>query len=526
MTEQPPRPVAEGHLSKTPLAHVLVNIANRRLTGTLAVWPDPQPEGRPQAGQDRIRFQEGMATAVRPLQSVANMDRALGALFTRQEAPYAFYEADLVGSGEGILRGELDPYAVVARALRGLAPEHAMEAVLARLGDTPLRLRSDAPLDRLELEPEELELVARLRQPAAVPELLHRSPDPQLSRRVLYLLAITRSVDATAQAGAPSAAGTRPSPPSSGAFRPAASASSGAPGRRTPSNSGTRPTSQRPSRSGRSSLIPSEPAPPPAVPDGLAPEMASRWREIERRAREIDDQTYFEMLGVERSDGQGAIHDAYLEQVKRWHPDRLPPDLQPLKPWMERIFHLVTEARDTLSDADRRGEYVRAVQSGGGTPASDRKVNAIVGAAIQFQKVEVFARRKSWDDALEVLDEALELNPDEADFHAMRSWLLLQKHSTDANAPFNEMLEGAERALSLDERSARAHYTRGLILKRLGRTREAVRHFEKVTEIDPKHIEAAREVRLARMRARSSTAPSAPEGRPSLLSKLFGGKKK
>lgn len=277
----------------------------------------------------------------------------------------------------------------------------------------------------------------------------------------------------------------------------------------------------------RSSRAPAaRPEPPPSAPPHLPVELGRRWREIVDRAEAIENQTYFDMLGVERSDGAQTVRDAYLEQVKRWHPDRIPTELHPLKPWMQRIFHHVTEARDTLVDPDARAQYIKAVQSGGGTPASERKVNAIVGSAIEFQKVEVLARRKNWDEALAVLEEALELNPDEADFHAMRAWLQFQKHGADESAPLREMIHSVDRALELDATCVRAHYAKGVILKRLGKLREAVGHFRKVTELDPRHIEAAREVRLAEMRSRSGSRVPQEQGRPSLLSKLFGGKKK
>ncbi|MFW6197649.1 MAG: hypothetical protein ACOC5B_02175, partial [Myxococcota bacterium] len=146
MTESAPQPVAEGTLARTPLAHVLVNITLRRMSGTLAVWPDPGPGGEAPRGQDRVRFEYGVAVAVRPRSAVSAIDPALRALFAREQAPYAFFEADLVGSGPEVLEGRVDPYALVADVLRGSAGAPFIDAVLERLGSASLRLRPDAPV--------------------------------------------------------------------------------------------------------------------------------------------------------------------------------------------------------------------------------------------------------------------------------------------------------------------------------------------------------------------------------------------
>jgi tetratricopeptide (TPR) repeat protein len=511
-----PNPVYEGALTQTPLAHVLVNIARRRLDGTLALWPEPEASHR---GQDRILFERGIAVRMRPLEPVANLDRALGSLFARRGAPYAFYEADLVGRGERTLQGQVDPYGLVARALRGPAAHthaEAMEQVIERLGSSGWQVRSEAPLHRYAFELDESRVIERLAHPATLPELVAEWGDPTVPRRVLYLLAITRSLAAVGSAattsgpvaseGHPSRAGsTAPSPPV---------------GSSPPS-----PTSAPP-RARRSSRAPAAPMSAPPPPPDLPPELERRWTEIAERAEAIEHQTYFDMLGIDRSVGPSAVRDAYLEQVKHWHPDRLPPELQTLAPWVQRIFHHVTEARDTLSDAEQRVSYIKAVQGGGGTPDAERRVGAIVGAAMEFQKVEVLARRKHWDEALTVLEEALTLNPDEADFHAMRAWLLFQKHGSGEGAPVTDMRSSVDRALRLEPACVRAHYTKGLILKQLGDVDQALEHFRRVTELDPRHIEAAREVRIADMRGRGTSQAPPGGDRPSLLGKLFGSTKK
>jgi len=129
---------------------------------------------------------------------------------------------------------------------------------------------------------------------------------------------------------------------------------------------------------------------------------------------------------------------------------------------------------------------------------------------------------------LDLLAQIMELNPDDADYHATYGWLLFSKHD-GAESVQLEAIAALERAIALSPDHDKSHYYLGMILKRAGRVGEAATHFAKAAEINPRHIEAVREVRLANMRKSESPA-SRKSGRKSrssgLLGKLFGGDKK
>jgi tetratricopeptide (TPR) repeat protein len=90
-------------------------------------------------------------------------------------------------------------------------------------------------------------------------------------------------------------------------------------------------------------------------------------------------------------------------------------------------------------------------------------------------------------------------------------------------APFDEMLRALDKALAAHPRNERAHYGKGMVLKRLNRTDEATKHFRTAAEINPRNVDAVREVRLAEMRKDSK--PPAGAVQKKLLSKLFGSSK-
>ncbi len=278
------------------------------------------------------------------------------------------------------------------------------------------------------------------------------------------------------------------------------------------------------------------------MPPNLAAEHAARWREIVAYAEKIDGQTFFEMLGVPQTVSPDEARTAYFALVKKWHPDRLVPDLLPLKPTAERIFRHLTEAHETLVDVDKRGPYLKAVQGGGGTPKAERELQAVLEAAMQFQKIDVLVRKRDFGTALRLLDEILLLAPDEADYHAARGQVIFKQYGTQDPRQVEAALRALDAALMRDDRCERALVTKAEVLQRTGKENESFAIWKRVHELYPRNVEAQRMKRIADMRGHSSKPSKPPPGgskapppRSSkspppkddgLLSKLFGSKKK
>jgi tetratricopeptide (TPR) repeat protein len=264
---------------------------------------------------------------------------------------------------------------------------------------------------------------------------------------------------------------------------------------------------------------------PPPTPEGLSEEHQERWDEVCRVLSMMDRQNYFEMLGVKESADATDIRGKYMVLAKKWHPDRLPEELGELRPWVEEIFHLFTVARDTLSADKSRAEYQKTVMQGGGTPESERKLNVMVEAAINFQKVDVLVKRRRYDEALRICEGAMEVVRKEADYPAMKAWILLLKHGVEDDEVADEIRSLLKTTFQLNTDHVHGHFVRAHFLKRMGNHDKALKHFKKVAKLDPKNLEAMREVRVGAMRlsrGRSSAPPPAIAGkRGSIFGKLF-----
>jgi hypothetical protein len=545
LTSSVPKPLAEGTLEATPFGHVLLSIQKKGLSGTLAIWPEEE-----RSGQDRILFRAGVPAVGRFLDPAADLERGLLSIFHRQKAPYAFYEADLVGDSQGALRGQTDILALIAASLRADVPRDAMVRVIRKLGVERQRVKTAAPLPRLGLQSNEMAFVELMRaEPATAAVLIEQFGDPKVAQRMLYLLAITESLEPyrpvsqqqLKAVSPPPQRVQRPSTPPAErrSVTPPASAGSGFPSRgRSSSPPGLRDSmlpggdsvlpaslSNLPPAKTLSGEIVAPRSMPPDPPVEADLDVKKRWEEVARVVSMMDRQNYFQMLGAKESEDSGGIRTKYTTLAKKWHPDRLPADLAALRPWVEEIFHLLTVANDTLSDTKKRAEYQRVVMQGGGTPEAERKLNVVVDAAINFQKVDILVKRKRYDDALAICENAMDVVRKEADYPAMKAWILMLRDGVEDDEVVDEIRGLLRKTFAINPDHVHGHFVRAHFLKRRGQHDKALKHFKKVAKLDPKNLEAAREVRVGTMRqsrGRSSAPPGRGDGkRPGLFGKFF-----
>jgi curved DNA-binding protein CbpA len=517
------KPTAQGTLGKTPFGHLLLYAHDRHLTGTLAIWPEQNAEGG--RGQDRLFIQDGAVVAARTLQACSSCYDAVVALFARVDGPYGFYaDQNLLGSSEDVLRGTIDTYTALSRGLRAHARESVIDGVLLKIGPRAVRVRKGLPVERLDLPSAQRALVEHLQSnKASLDDLMrHKDVSPHDVRRLLYLLTLIRGIETAEDHAALGGLTMETMPPApEGRAAPSEPTAKAEPVEITrprvslyaPPSSGARNAPSAPApNTGTMSL----PAPPP--PPNLAHQDVARWSEIAGTFDKLDELTHYQLLGVAQNASTVEINNAYFSQVKKFHPDRLPAGFGALARCAQILFDRLTEANATLSSPETRVEYNKAVEEGGGTRAAERMMRNVLDSTLDFQKAEVMLKRRDFTQALQHVRSALAKNPDEPDYHALYAWILHLMNPADP-APTDEMLVSLERALKANPNSERAHYYRGVVLKRLKRDREALHHFRKALEINPRNVDAAREVRLAGMRRDSKPPP------PGLLSKLFKGGK-
>jgi DnaJ-domain-containing protein 1 len=248
--------------------------------------------------------------------------------------------------------------------------------------------------------------------------------------------------------------------------------------------------------------------------------------EIDARLGALDDQTFFQILGLDESATIDTVQSTYFALAKVWHPDRLPNDLQDVKPHVARIFARMNEAFQTLSNPERRHEYMQAVRTGGGTARDRAMVERVVDSAMLFHKGEILFKRGQHAQAEILIKRAVDADPEQPEYRTMLAWIQCHRlgnppDDEEQRAVFYQaQLDTLDAVIEKEPHFERALFYRAELLKRCGLLDRAMRDYRDVVRLNPRNIDAAREVRIYSMRAKKE------EDKKGLFGKLFGGKPK
>jgi tetratricopeptide (TPR) repeat protein len=479
------------------------------------------------------------------------------------QTAFVYYDAfDALHDFGGDDGAPIDPFPVVWAAVRAVPPWEHVNVALTRVGGFPLRLSTKAELQRFELDEKERDLADLVRaRPMRVQEMIAAEVmRPREAQLFAYGLLITKQLQVVQESA--SAPPPLDAPPSNPMMRSPVSPPTNNVEIATPHPAQANPLSF--SLKAAVTTAPSFRAPPPLVPPdlsrntptpapparrssspppssrpltaeaiaALAPDLAARREEIIDRAKMIDREDYFLMLDLDRDAPPEEVQKKFFALAKTWHPDRVPTAIADARPACARVFSRMSEAHQTLVDPEKRKRYMNLMVEGGATPEAQATIAAVVEAATSFQKAEICLRRNDHAQAEALARKAVEKDPQQPDYIALLAWLEALKPQNQGMQPTMEAVSTLGKAIALSNKCVRAYFYRGLLHIRLGNDSLAARDFRKAADLNPRNIDAAREVRLHEMRRGSSPAkkgsnPPPAKGKPtekaggSIFGKLF-----
>ena len=220
---------------------------------------------------------------------------------------------------------------------------------------------------------------------------------------------------------------------------------------------------------------------------------------IAHRAATVDNEDFFEILGIPDGANPDAARAAYFRLAKLWHPDRLPSDLAPFRSEVEKVFTQMTRASATLTDADSHKAYMatRDRDAGKKNIASKPRSDVIRDIEIGIAKREFFIAEQN-------ARHLVEADNDDADAMALAAWAAVQAGEAPEEI-LRATLPQLDKAVHRDTYCERAFFYRGTVHKRLGSSAAAFRDFNRVIQLNSKHVDAQREIRIFEMRARKGS---------------------
>ncbi|MDB4946174.1 MAG: tetratricopeptide repeat protein [Labilithrix sp.] len=249
----------------------------------------------------------------------------------------------------------------------------------------------------------------------------------------------------------------------------------------------------------------------------MTPDQEKRLRELRETAQKLLSVDYFAALGVPRTASPEDVKKAFLELARTWHPDRIPAGLEELKPLFGKLFARLELARVTLSDPGRRLKYIEEVDRPQHA-ASSADMSA-AEATLESKKAEGLLKKNDLVGAERHARRAVQLAPGNHEHQVLLVWIQAGPEATKERLA---KLEGELTALIRKApESERAYFYRAMLRKRLGREPAAVEDFGRAAELNPRNVDAAREVRLHRMRTEKKDAAKAPESAGGFFARLF-----
>jgi curved DNA-binding protein CbpA len=419
--------------------------------------------------------------------------RNLVSLFAQPlDTHYGYFEgANFLAEWGAPAGGAPSMLEVLWRGLRDHGRAREIDQALSRVLGLKIALRRELPAHHFAFMGDDQDLVALIAEaPRRVTELFAVAPAREAAiKRVLYFLVLTRSVDLGLPSAPPVGVDAPPVVPP--------------------------PASRLPSFPPPSARLDSPASIPPTVARSAA------LREELRRYAEHPPATHYDMLGLPRDAPVAQVQSAFFLLSKRWHPDRLGPEAADVRAAAAQVFESISRAYRVLADPGARLSYDLELRKGN-APDSAPPLDRALSAEMAFQRAESFLARGNLEAAEREAKLALSHDPRRPEHVALQAWLAALKPGADER----RIAADLARAVRSPDAGVKVHYYRGLFLKRVGRHASALQEFRAVCDRDPRHIDAAREVRLYEQNLKNSPKdhPSlapAPSSQSSTWSRLF-----
>ena len=225
---------------------------------------------------------------------------------------------------------------------------------------------------------------------------------------------------------------------------------------------------------------PASGATPARVARGAAPG-ARKAEALRREILALHDRLrtapLWELLGVARDAGHADVRRAYLGAAKRLHPDRLAQlGVLDVKEAANEVFAEIARAHEVLCDPEQRKRYEETLGD-----ASLADADRIAEAEAAYVRGDQLLRAGNFRGALEFLERAVALWPDEADYQAALGWALHRKQPPESERGLGHL----ERALALGTQQAVWWLRASVVARELGRSERSAELAQRARALDP-----------------------------------------
>jgi hypothetical protein len=210
---------------------------------------------------------------------------------------------------------------------------------------------------------------------------------------------------------------------------------------------------------------------------------------LRHKLKEIKKKTPFELLGIDADTSDDTLKKAYIRLVKDNHPDSY-------------AYAADIEVKDLANEifTDIQKAYNEILKERQGKPKVDQWVNDQLQAELIYQQALDELKTKNYEKALDLLRLCVKMAPDEKAYNeSFINAMFLKLQAT--NGPTMEIKNAIRDSIKRFPQTDFYYLILGWVLKREGSIK-AVDAFRAAFRINPKNVDASRELRLYRMRGK------------------------
>ncbi|MCM2282221.1 MAG: response regulator [Bdellovibrionaceae bacterium] len=214
---------------------------------------------------------------------------------------------------------------------------------------------------------------------------------------------------------------------------------------------------------------------------------------LQKLNAELENQTYFERLGVSSKAKDQEIKRAYHELAKVLHPDKLSADTpEDVRELTRAVFQKINTAYEALSDSASKEVYLKELEQG--------RAELVLHAETLSEQAKVFLGKADSKKAKELLEEARSLAPPNSEQRLLLMWARLKTQAKPGDVRFTEDIKDQLSQLPPEDRHNPMYYfVKGLLLKYQNEGDAARKCFEHAVAIDTDFIDARRELNLIKL---------------------------
>ncbi len=222
----------------------------------------------------------------------------------------------------------------------------------------------------------------------------------------------------------------------------------------------------------------------------------------------------FQYFGASSKSSPEDLKKLYREFVDYNHVDKLPIDTK--KEVLElnkRIFQLVKEAYETLTDPSRKADYEKAYES------KQRKLRLYAEGC--YEKSVLCIRKKEWNKSIEFCEKGLELTPKNSELNMQWIFSHLLKANVLKERLSQKILDQIDGRLKIlkkkDINLEKYYFIKGLYYKQMKDFKKTKTYLEKAIELKPDFVQAKKELEFVKYAIRKKEN----EGTETIITRFF-----